>query len=316
MDKQSFSPYLTFSKEEWAELRFHTPMTITESELEELRGINESVSISEVENIYLPLTRLINLYTTASQQLHAVTDNFFARSTRKVPYMIGIAGSVAVGKSTTARIIRALLARWPNHPSVEIITTDGFLYPNAVLEEKGLMERKGFPESFNLPALIACLDQLKAGIEKEVEVPLYSHHVYDVLESKKQYIYQPDIVIVEGINVLQVPQNEEGTSLPSVFVSDFFDLSIYVDAKEEDLHSWYTDRFKKLRATSFSDPDSYFHRFATLSDEEAESIATDIWNRINYVNLKENIEPTRRRGDIILKKARDHSIEQIHLRKI
>lgn len=314
IETETYSPYSTFSKEEWARLRFNTPMTLTKSEIEELQGVNEQVSIDEVSNIYIPLTRLINLYTTASQQLHSVTDTFFGKSTRKVPYILGMTGSVAVGKSTSARIIKALLSRWPNHPKVEIVTTDGFLYPNAELERRGIMHRKGFPESYNIKELIKFLALLKSGTPR-IKAPVYSHLYYDIIPEDYQIIDQPDIVIVEGVNVLQTPTSDDQT-LPSVFVSDFFDLSIYVDADENDLIKWYIDRFKKLRLTAFNNPNSYFKRYAYLSDVEAEETAAGIWNSINKVNLKENIEPTKNRGDIILVKDASHNVTSIKLRKI
>ncbi|MBB6455327.1 type I pantothenate kinase [Salirhabdus euzebyi] len=311
---EKYSPYMTFTKEEWAKLRFNTPMTLTKEEINELQGVNEQLSMAVVSNVYLPLTRLINLYITASQQLHTVSDTFLGKNTSKVPYIIGLAGSVAAGKSTAARIIQALLSKWPNHPKVEIITTDGYLYPNAVLESKGLMNKKGFPESYNTKALVDCLAKLKSGA-KEVRVPVYSHLQYDILPGQYKIINKPDIVIVEGINVLQTPKLE-GNTLPSIFVSDFFDLSIYVDANETDLLRWYVERFKKLRGTAFNDPNSYFKRYANLSDEEAVKTATSIWNNINQINLKKNIEPTKNRADIILKKELDHEITTINLRKL
>ncbi|WP_376766721.1 type I pantothenate kinase [Peribacillus huizhouensis] len=310
----SYSPYVTFTKEEWAKLRFNTPMTLSEAELWELQGINENISMDEVTKIYVPLTRLINLYATASQQLHSVTDTFFGKNTRKIPYIIGIAGSVAVGKSTTSRIIKALLSKWHNHPKVEIVTTDGFLFPNSVLEQKGLMQRKGFPESYDIRELINFLAQLKSGAPT-ISAPVYSHLYYDVLPGQNVLINQPDIVIVEGINVLQTPILQDQSS-PSVFVSDFFDLSIYVDAVETDLKEWYINRFMKLKETAFHNPQSYFHRYASLSDREAFVVAADIWNRINKVNLLHNIEPTKTRADLILTKAASHDIRTIKLRKI
>lgn len=309
----NFSPYRYFSKKEWSNLRFNTPMTLTQSEIEELQGVNEKLSVEEISTIYLPLTRLLNLYVDSSQMLHTVTDTFFGKTTGKVPYVIGLAGSVAVGKSTTARIIQALLSRWPNHPQVEIITTDGFLYPNAVLEEKGIMNKKGFPESYNTAELIKVLSKIKAGHPK-VKAPVYSHLHYDILPDEYTIIEQPDIVIVEGINVLQTPK--ENAKYSSVYVSDFFDISIYVDAHEKDIYQWYVDRFKTLRSTAFSNPQSYFHRYAGLSDSEAETIATDIWNTINKLNLHLNIAPTKHRANIILKKDKNHSISSVKLRKI
>jgi type I pantothenate kinase len=310
----TYSPYILFNKEEWADLRFNTPLTLTEHEIEELRGLNDQVSIKEVSEIYLPLTRLLNLYIIASQQLHTVTDTFFGVNTRKVPYIIGLAGSVAVGKSTTARIIQALLSRWPNHPKVDLVTTDGFLYPNATLEQKGLMGRKGFPESYDIKGLINFLARLKSG-DSMVTAPIYSHLVYDIIPDNVIEINQPDIVIVEGINVLQTPKNED-EDFSSVYVSDFFDLSIYVDANESDIYRWYVERFKMLRRTAFNRPESYFKKYANLSEQAAEAIATEIWNKINKKNLDLNIKPTINRADIVLKKDANHLISSIKLKKM
>jgi type I pantothenate kinase len=307
------SPYLDFSRDEWSQLRNSTPLTLTEDDLTKLRGINENVSLREVEEIYLPLSRLLNLYVAATQSLHKATHTFLGSSTAKVPYVIGIAGSVAVGKSTAARILQALLARWPNHPKVDLITTDGFLYPNAVLDARGLMKRKGFPESYDRRRLVKFVADVKSG-EPEVTAPIYSHLEYDILPDQLQTVRQPDIMIVEGLNVLQTGVGSSDHS--PFFVSDYFDFSIYVDAEESHIKQWYVDRFLTLRRTAFADPASYFHRYAGLSDDEAREKARSIWNEINGLNLRENISPTRTRAHLILEKGADHSVQHVRLRKL
>ena len=303
------TPYIDFSREAWAELRNSTPLTLSESDLAELQGINESVSMREVEEVYLPLSRLLNLHIGATRELHSVTDTFLGGGADRVPYIIGIAGSVAVGKSTTARILRALLARWPEHPKVDLVTTDGFLFPNEVLEARGIMNRKGFPESYDRPRLIRFVADLKAGAAR-VEAPVYSHLTYDIMPDERLVLERPDIVIVEGLNVLQ-----SGTDRP-VFVSDFFDFSIYVDAREEDLHSWFLDRFLQLRRTAFRDPSSYFRRFAELTREDAVEFAERVWREINLLNLRENIAPTRERAHLVLEKGPLHGAERVRLRRM
>jgi type I pantothenate kinase len=313
-EQNGFSPYFTFTREEWARLRAATPLTLTDEDLLQLRGVNEYVSLDEVRDVYLPLSRLLNLYVGAAQGLHVVADLFLGKPATPVPYVIGIGGSVAVGKSTFARILRALLGRWPNHPKVDLVTTDGFLYPNRVLEERDLMNRKGFPESFDLRRLLRFLSDLKAGAE-EVRAPVYSHLVYDIVPGEELVIRQPDIVLVEGLNVLQTPDGARRRTLRT-FVSDFFDFSIYVDAREEDVEEWYVERFLKLRETAFRDPRSYFRRFAELSAEEATTTAHDIWREINGLNLKENIKPTRDRARLVLRKQADHKFVEVRLRKI
>ncbi|WP_257009871.1 type I pantothenate kinase [Evansella halocellulosilytica] len=310
-----YSPYITLPREEWAQLSPGENQPLTSEEVMQLQGINESLSMDEVSNVYLPLSRLLNLYTTASQDLHSVTNIFLHKKTKKVPYIIGMAGSVAVGKSTTARVIQALLSRWPNHPKVELITTDGFLYPNHVLEEKGIMNRKGFPESYDTGKLVRFLADLKSGVST-VSAPVYSHLVYDIIPDKEQTIEQADIVIVEGINVLQVSKDRVTKEIPDVFVSDFFDFSIYVDAQKGDIYKWYIERFKTLRNTAFQNPESYFKRYASLTDEEATDIATRIWKEINEKNLYENILPTKHRADLILEKGTNHEVQKVHLRKV
>jgi len=309
------SPYISFSHEQWGQRRAGTPLTLTERDLDQLRGLNEQVSMDEVVEIYLPLSRLLNLYVAATQDLYRATATFLGYSAGKVPYVIGMAGSVAVGKSTTARILRALLARWPNHPTVDLVTTDGFLYPNAVLEERTLMHRKGFPESYDLRRLIQFVSDVKAGVPR-VQAPVYSHLTYDIVPGAVQVVDQPDIVIIEGLNVLQTPDTAPGSRQPHVFVSDFFDFTIYVDAQIEHVRQWYIDRFLALRFTSFRDPSSYFHRYAGLTDEEAVARSSQIWKEINEVNLLENIQPTRERAHLILDKASDHSVQAVRLRKI
>jgi type I pantothenate kinase len=312
--EDELSPYRVFRRAEWAALRKDTPMTLTAGEIAQLRSLNDRLDMAEVEEIYLPLSRLLSMYVAATQRLFDAQQGFLGTEDAKMPYIIGVAGSVAVGKSTTARVLQALLARWPNTPRVDLLTTDGFLYPNAVLEREGLMEKKGFPESYDLPALLAFLTDVKAG-RRPVRAPVYSHLIYDVMPNEWVEIDRPDILIVEGLNVLQagrVPR--DGKAIP--FVSDFFDFSVYLDADEDVLRSWYVDRFLTLRGTAFRDPMSYFHRYSRLSDEEATATATSIWSRINLANLHDNILPTRQRADLILKKGESHAVDEVALRRL
>jgi type I pantothenate kinase len=312
--EELLSPYRIFPRAEWARLRADTPMTLTPAEVGRLRSVHDRLDMREVEEIYLPLSRLLSLYVATTQRLFRAQQNFLGTEDSKVPYIIGVAGSVAAGKSTTARVLKALFARWPNTPRVDLVTTDGFLYPNAVLEREGLMERKGFPESYDLPALLRFLNEVKAG-RHPVRAPIYSHLVYDVKPNEWVMVDQPDILIVEGLNVLQTGRPpKDGKAIP--YVSDFFDFSVYLDADEDVLLRWYVDRFLALRGTAFSDPQSYFHRYSKLSDEEAVKTASGIWSRINLVNLHENILPTRQRADLILTKSASHLIEEVALRRL
>jgi type I pantothenate kinase len=308
------SPYRTFSRADWATLRDDTPMTLSADEVTRLRSLHDRLDMKEVEEIYLPLSRLLSLYVAATQRLFIVQQHFLGTADAKVPYIVGVGGSVAVGKSTTARVLQALLARWPNVPKVDLVTTDGFLYPNAVLEREGLMEKKGFPESYDLPMLLRFLTDVKAG-RRPVRAPVYSHLVYDVLPNHWIEVDRPDILIVEGLNVLQAGRApKDGKAIP--FVSDFFDFSVYLDADEQVLLTWYVNRFLTLRETAFRDPKSFFHRYSQLNDSQAVETASGIWNRINLVNLRENILPTRQRADLILKKDESHLVDEVALRRL
>jgi len=300
---------LSFDRDSWAELRAATPLTLREPDLDRLRGINERIDLDEVAAVYLPLSRLLNLYVSATQNLQKVTATFLGARAPKVPYIIGIAGSVAVGKSTFARILQALLAQWPDHPKVDLMTTDGFLYPNQVLEERGLMHRKGFPESYDTRELLRVLREIKSGYPRVV-APVYSHVVYDIIDDERVVIEQPDVVILEGLNVLQT--GESATE----FVSDYFDFSIYIDAAESDIEQWYVERFLTLRESVFQDPDSFFRNYAELSDDEAIDTARGIWRQINGRNLRENIMPTRDRASLILRKRKDHRVDRVQLRRL
>ncbi|GIU06800.1 type I pantothenate kinase [Shewanella glacialipiscicola] len=305
--------YLAFERLQWSDLRNSVPLTLSEQDLENLRGINEKISLSEVTDIYLPLSRLLNLIVKAKQQRGLVVDEFLGQKPSKSPYIISIAGSVAVGKSTTARILQALLRHWPEHPKVDLVTTDGFLYPLADLKRKGLLQRKGFPESYDMKMLVEFISAVKSG-RQHVKAPIYSHVTYDRVKNQQQTVSQPDILILEGLNVLQTGLDSPvDTRRP--FVSDFVDFSIYVDAEEPLLKQWYKERFLQFRSGAFSDKKSYFHHYSTLTDDEANTIAANIWDTINGPNLQLNIQPTRERAHLILKKGQDHLMSHVLMRK-
>jgi type I pantothenate kinase len=308
------SRFLEFSRAEWARLRAATPLPLTEPQLRGLVSLNEKTSLDEVAAIYLPLSRLLNLYVGATRNLRSATATFFESEAPRVPFVIGVAGSVAVGKSTASRLLQALLSRWPSHPRVDLVTTDGFLLPLATLESRGLVHRKGFPESYDVRRLVRFMAELKSGVP-EVQAPVYSHLRYDIVPSEYQVIRRPDIVIVEGLNVLQTGSGRAGRPMP-LFVSDFFDFSIYVDAAESDIEQWYIERFQALRETVFQRESSYFHRYADLSAAESVETARRLWTTINLINLRENILPTRERAHLILEKGRDHAVRRVRLRKL
>jgi len=311
---QQYNPYRIFTRQQWSHLRDDTPMTLEPGEFDRLRSMHDRLDLQEVEDIYLPLSRMLSIYIDAMQRLYYAQRQFLGIRDRKMPYIVGVAGSVAVGKSTTARVLQALLTRWSPRPKVDLITTDGFLYPNAILERQGLMQKKGFPESYDLPALLNFLSDIKSG-RRHVRAPVYSHLTYDIVPGQYTEIDQPDILIVEGVNVLQTGRlPRDGKAVP--FVSDFFDFSVYIDADESVLRQWYVKRFLALRYTAFTDPKSYFHRYALLSDDEATATAIAIWERTNLANLEDNILPTRPRATLILTKGADHVVETVALRRL
>jgi type I pantothenate kinase len=308
------SPFVELDRAEWAALREQAPMTLTQDEVRRLGGLSDPIDSGEAEQIYLPLSRLLSMYVAGTGSLHRVTSTFLGEKAERTPFVIGVAGSVAVGKSTTARVLRELLSRWPDTPRVELLTTDGFLYPNAVLEQRNLMNRKGFPESYDRRALLRFVADVKSGAA-EVRAPRYDHLTYDILPDEQIVVHHPDVLIVEGLNVLQPARASEDAS-SALAVSDYFDFSIYVDSSVTDVRTWYVERFLSLRRTAFADPYSFFHRFAALTDSQAVELATEIWESINAPNLRENILPTRARANLVLRKGAGHAVEKIFLRKL
>ena len=312
--KPVLAPYHSFTKAQWGALRADEPMTLTREDIARLRTLSDPISLEEAEQTYLPLTRLLSFYVEAIQGLHNVSTRFLQTPDQKVPFIIGVAGSVAVGKSTTARILQALLQRWPSSPKVDLVTTDGFLHSNKVLAERGIMERKGFPESYDRTRFVQFLSDIKSG-KGQMQVPVYSHLVYDVVSGSEVTVDRPDILIVEGLNILQ-PGELPRDGKPILFASDFIDFSIYIDADNDDLEAWFMERFFRLRDTAFKDPTSFFRRFAEMSESEAGEFGKMVWRTINLPNLLDNVLPTRGRADLILKKGKNHLIEDVKLRRV
>lgn len=309
----SRAPFATFDRDAWARLREQTPLTLSEADLDALRGINERLSLDEVQAIWLPVTRLLNLRFAALRELRRVTQTFLGRTgpDHASPFILGLAGSVAVGKSTAGRVLQTILSRWPEHPRVDLVTTDGFLFPNATLEARGILQRKGFPESYDLRGLMRFVADVREGAE-EASAPVYSHLFYDIVPDERQHVRRPDILILEGLNVLQ--RGAHATGRKGVYISDYFDFSIYVDADEAAIREWFFQRFRRLRETAFRDPHSYFHKYASMPEASAMQLAHTVWDTINGVNLRQNIAPTRERADLILEKAADHTVQRVRLR--
>lgn len=311
--QNSGSPFQVFKRSEWKNLNGQIAYNLKETHLKDLKGLNEPLTIEEIEDIYFPLAHLLDIHFNQFKELHTISNQFFNKNETDLPFIIGIAGSVAVGKSTTARVLQRVLSYLPGRPQVELVPTDGFLYPNETLIERNILNRKGFPESYDTRKLLHFLSEMKSGT-RSIEIPIYSHLEYNILKNKKQKIYNPDILIVEGINVLQVNSSEDAQG--KVFVSDYFDFSIYVDALEKDIKKWYVSRFESLRDTAFQDPHSYFHKYAELNKAESQKTASEIWESINKPNLIKNILPTRYRADLILEKGENHFVNKIKVRKI
>lgn len=312
--QQTYSPFIELDRSTWSRLAHELEQPFDQSDVERLRGLGDQLSLTEVAEVYLPLSRLLSIYVDGSTKLREASNQFLGETTRRTPFVIGVAGSVAVGKSTSARVLQEMLRRWPNTPRVELVTTDGFLYPNAELRRRGLMQRKGFPESFDRRRLLRFVSDVKSGVP-EVRAPMYSHLTYDIVPDQQIVVRRPDVLIVEGLNVLAPPRpRSDGTS--GLSVSDFFDYSVYVDASHRAVRNWYVSRFMKMRSGAFADPNSYFHQYAELTDEEAIETATDIWDRINGPNLVQNVLPTRGRAKLVLTKNADHHVKRVLMRKI
>lgn len=307
LERNLTSPYIELDRSQWRKLRRSMPQVLSETDLEQLRGIGDEIDLHEVSEVYLPLSRLISLRVEAHRQLNQVTETFLGEPVPPIPYIIGVCGSVAVGKSTTARVLQVLLQRWESSPRVSLVTTDGFLLPTAELAQRKLMHRKGFPESYDQAGLLSFITRVKSG-ERNVQAPVYSHEAYDRVPDEFVTVDRPDILIVEGLNVLQTG--------PRLMISDLFDFSVYVDARREDIEDWYIERFLKLKRTAFQDPKAHFHHFADLTDEQTRSVAREIWQTVNLPNLMENILPTRVRASLVLRKGPDHLVQKIRMRKI
>jgi type I pantothenate kinase len=303
------SPFVEISRSDWAALGENTELPLTEAEITQIRGLGDFLDLKEVTDVYLPLSRLLNLYVTEAQKLHDVTSNFLGERAKRTPFIIGVAGSVAVGKSTVSRLLKEMLSRWETTPKVALITTDGFLYPNAELEKRNIMHRKGFPESYDRLALLKFVADIKSGADK-VSAPVYSHLSYDIVPGEQVTIESPDVVIIEGLNVLQSPGQDQDVAL-----SDYFDFKIYVDADVDNVTEWFLNRFKQLREGAFTNPKSYFHKYAEMDFEQALQRANEIWQTINLPNLLENIQPTKSRATLVLRKGKQHAVESVLLRK-